>query len=589
MNTLGAGVAKPDAVMRTASGSGSGTSSSTLPAEDSNAAAAACASASASAAAAPIEDPPPQPSSPVAKAKSAYTTSSAPDFRTTRSHRSQPSSATMTSSSGSSSSEANFDSGGEGGGGVSPRSLSSPFGNPGENASRHGAQRMSSASSSNARYSMDGGASTNTTGGTGSVGMSGPSTSQTSASGGGGGGGSSSMGAVPQSPSSQTGFIYPIRSAVSVAKPKLKRGETGLTEGESSDTGFSVYGRQSASGASGMGSAGGSAMGTSHARSYSLQTTPSRNSVGGASTSQMSPSASSSKSIDFFTHSSRAATNMRRAPSSLKDFATSEEEDVGPATTNAQHTGGGDIAADRNDVEDKDYAAVSSHSNNNDSSSSKAPPAGGLNHLRRTKESEHGSSQRASENTIAGGSVGNENFEFSIATGRTTTRRPSNAQTFAMPDVQQWATDTDFAKVHSRLKEEQEAETAAVADSSAGAGITEGADTINYIEDEDTDMGSLQKRESSAGGESSYRADISTAGAGGASSVRMGVDSSASAGGTSSTDDEKARLEDMIHAARFKHVETPEGHMIVNGMDGTLVRCEDEVSSICSRFSAHIC
>ncbi len=43
--------------------------------------------------------------------------------------------------------------------------------------------------------------------------------------------------------------------------------------------------------------------------------------------------------------------------------------------------------------------------------------------------------------------------------------------------------------------------------------------------------------------------------------------------------DERTRLNDLLLTARFNHVETPEGHMIVNGMDGQLVRCEDEVSS----------
>jgi hypothetical protein len=41
---------------------------------------------------------------------------------------------------------------------------------------------------------------------------------------------------------------------------------------------------------------------------------------------------------------------------------------------------------------------------------------------------------------------------------------------------------------------------------------------------------------------------------------------------------EKDRLESMTQT-RFKHVATEEGHMVLTGRDGVLMRCEDEVSA----------
>lgn len=41
---------------------------------------------------------------------------------------------------------------------------------------------------------------------------------------------------------------------------------------------------------------------------------------------------------------------------------------------------------------------------------------------------------------------------------------------------------------------------------------------------------------------------------------------------------EQERLENMTQA-RFKYVETADGHMVVTGRDGELTRCEDEVSA----------
>lgn len=40
---------------------------------------------------------------------------------------------------------------------------------------------------------------------------------------------------------------------------------------------------------------------------------------------------------------------------------------------------------------------------------------------------------------------------------------------------------------------------------------------------------------------------------------------------------EKEKIESMTQT-RFKHVETEEGHMVLTGRDGVLLRCEDEVS-----------
>lgn len=41
--------------------------------------------------------------------------------------------------------------------------------------------------------------------------------------------------------------------------------------------------------------------------------------------------------------------------------------------------------------------------------------------------------------------------------------------------------------------------------------------------------------------------------------------------------EEKETTEKMTHTS-FKHVETEEGHMVLTGRDGVLLRCEDEVS-----------
>lgn len=44
-------------------------------------------------------------------------------------------------------------------------------------------------------------------------------------------------------------------------------------------------------------------------------------------------------------------------------------------------------------------------------------------------------------------------------------------------------------------------------------------------------------------------------------------------------EEEKDRLESMTQT-RFKHVATEEGHMVLTGRDGVLMRCEDEVSAL---------
>lgn len=50
------------------------------------------------------------------------------------------------------------------------------------------------------------------------------------------------------------------------------------------------------------------------------------------------------------------------------------------------------------------------------------------------------------------------------------------------------------------------------------------------------------------------------------------------AGASLGTEAERVRLHNMLLTTRFKHVQTPDGHMVVTGVDGELMRCEDEVS-----------